>query len=277
MTKRSSLSYIACVLIAVLSFCAHANDYADAIITPQTNLSSPKTNGKYSVSCADILSHNPIIILAAGQSLVANMSGDFRWNRVTYDAVYEQWGGACYEASSPMYGASGTRQSFVIYLADYLRRSTGRPILINMAAINGVSISRFLDAEPSRILDAQLHNIETLRVSPTLIIWEQGQSDYSTSATEYDASFGQMLSKLRRAAPNAPVFVPVDTMSSWKISANMQKIQRGLTQFEGVYTGPNIDQIKYRYDGTHLDQKGIEMQAAMWFQFIAQHFGWDKI
>jgi len=146
-----------------------------------------------------------------------------------------------------------------------------------MAAINGMPIRSFLDGEPGDILSMQIQAMHKIGVMPDIILWEQGQSDRATLPDLYRAQFTKLLEKFRSASPKAPVFVPVDTMSSWIPDARLQITQRGLTNFQDVYQGPNIDLIKYRYDGSHFDQKGIELQAGMWFQVLSTHFGWGQI
>ena len=53
-------------------------------------------------------------------------------------------------------------------------------------------------------------------------------------------------------------------------SAELQNIQKNLTNIKGVFIGPNTDEINLedRYDNCHFSGKGLEKQAEGWINAI---------
>lgn len=255
---------------------APAQAIEDVVMHPQRSLDSVNISGKEQIDCGYIKNRKPIVIFGAGQSLIANTNGDLPWNRTITRNVYEQWGTLCYKANAPLYGASDTRQSFVLLLGEYIARTTERDVVINMAAVGGTPISEFIHGTANSLLTTQLHNMQQAGFTPDFVIWEHGQADAGRGAGQYANDVKTVLGIFRSSGITAPIFVPTDTMMEWRVNEALRQEQQSVLGFENVLPGPDVDLVRFRYDGTHLDQRGLEMQAAMWFQALDQHFHWHS-
>lgn len=245
----------------------------ELVANPHLFMPGLNATNKQQIDCAYIASRNPIVIFAAGQSLVANANGDIPRDQVIHPNIYEQWGALCYKANAPLYGGSDGRQSFLLPLADMVARSTGRDVVISVAALGGKPIREFISGDANNLLLTQIHNTKAAGLKPDVFLWEHGQADIEAPA-DYLPAFRQIVQIVRKSGVSAPIFATVDTFLGWSQSQELEAVQGEINEIAGVNEGPNIDLITYRLDGTHLDQRGMEMQAAMWFQVLASHFDW---
>lgn len=260
-------------LAAALSGPAVAAQLESLVANPTLFMPGVNATNKQQIDCGYIAARNPIVIFAAGQSLVANANGDIPRDQVISPNVYEQWGTLCYKANAPLYGGSDARQSFVLPLANMISQGTGRDVVVSVAAIGGKPISAFVDGDANNLLLTQLHNTKAAGLTPTVFLWEHGQADIGHHS-EYLNAFNKVAQILKYEGADAPIFATVDTFLGWEKSPELEAVQGSINEVDGVFPGPNIDLITYRMDGTHLDQRGMNMQAAMWFQTLAAHFGW---
>lgn len=244
------------------------------VMHPQRDVPSLNISGKEQIASEYIKGRNPFVILAAGQSLVANSNGDHPWDRTITKNVYEHWDGRCYKANAPMYGGSDGRQSFVLPLAAHISRSLNRDVLVAVSAIGAEPISSFLEGRGHQLLTAQIMSLSECGFAPDVVVWQHGQLDVGRPYGEYKNDLCSLVRIVRKLDVAAPVFISVDTMLAWIQHNELREESRSIYDEDGVFKGPNIDLIRYRYDGTHLDQRGMELQAAMWFATLADHFNW---
>lgn len=271
--------------VAIIFFILCKNSYAntsqkpleDIVMSPQRHIDSVNISGKEQIDCKYIKNRNHFVIFASGQSLIANTNGNFPWERTIARNVYEQWGTLCYKANSPLYGASDTMQSFVLLLGEYIARATTKDVVINMAAIGGTPVAEFIHGTANLLLTTQLHNMKQAGFLPDLVIWEHGQADIGRQTGQYTADVKTVIRIFRQNGVTAPIFVPTDTTVKWNIDEALRREQKSIQGFENVFPGPDIDLVRYRYDGTHLDQQGLETQAAMWFQLLDEYFHWHSL
>lgn len=270
------------VALTFAVFCTNAHakpsiqPLEDVVMHPQRYIDSVNISGKEQIDCNYIKNRNNFVIFASGQSLIANTNGNFPWERTIPRNVYEQWGALCYKANAPLYGASDTMQSFVLLLAEYIARATTKDVVINMAAIGGTPVGEFIHGTANSLLITQLHNMKQAGFLPDLVIWEHGQADIGRQSGQYAADVKAVIGIFRQNGVTAPIFVPTDTTVNWSADEALRQEQQSIQGFENVFPGPDIDLVRYRYDGTHLGQKGLEIQAAMWFQALDQHFHWHS-
>lgn len=249
--------------------------WAEDVATPDTHYEHLNISNKFHVEASYVSSRNPFVLFAAGQSLVANSGGEHAWSQQIFQNVYEWYDGGAYKANNPLFGATDSRQSFVLILADLISRAAGRDVLICLTAVGGAKAERFCESgDLYPLLKQQLSTLVEAGFQPDAILWEHGQADYSCSGEEYAGLAQKVVDGIRKFAPEAITFVAIDTMVDWRPIADIQNGQRKLAMMPGSALGPNIDLIKFRRDGTHLDQRGLEIQAAMWFQVLAEHFDW---
>ena len=264
------------ILIAALfiSASAEASGIEEIVMHPQRDVPSLNISGKEQVDCGYIKEREPFVILAAGQSLVANSNGDYPWDRTITKNVYEHWDGRCYKANAPLYGGSDGRQSFVLPLAAHISRSQNRDVLIAVSAIGAEPISSFLNGRGNELLAAQINSLSNSDLKPSAVIWQHGQADLGRPYGDYKDDLSSLVRIIRDNDVSAPIFISIDTMAEWVQHDELRDESQSIYDEFGVFKGPNIDLIRYRYDGTHLDQRGMELQAAMWFATLADHFDW---
>lgn len=255
---------------------ALAADNYGGVLTPDNHLQSLNIDDKIQVDCSTVTASNPFVLMGIGQSLIANQNGTHAWSQVLYRNVYETWGGKCYRANAPLFGATGGEQSFVMPLANMIALATNRNVVIIMAAIGNTPAEEFLPGKVAGNLIAyQLANAKKLGIKPSVILYEQGQADDDrTKPADYFKSLSGIIESLRQQVGDVPVFVATDTMVSWVSHPDIAHQQKAITKIDGVFAGPDIDLIRYRLNGTHLDTRGLQMQAVMWFQVLASHFAW---
>ncbi|SFT85290.1 hypothetical protein [Mesorhizobium sp. YR577] len=245
------------------------------VSNPHRNIDSLNISNKQQIDCDYISKLEPIVILAVGQSLVANANGSSPWEQRINRNVYEHWGTRCYKANEPLYGASDARRSFVFDLANLITRATQKPVVINMAAVGGTRVERFMDGgDANRILKEQIQNATKKGLLPTFVIWEHGQGNLDDDMADYKSKVTTVLAGIRDQGVTAPIFIAQDSFLNWRSSPEMLQAQRELAYLQGSYLGPNIDLIPFRIDGTHMDDRGVELQAGIWFQVLARYFDW---
>lgn len=245
------------------------------VTTPDTYIESMSITSKDQIDCKWIAQRDPIVIFGSGQSLIGNSNGSVRWDQRINRNVYEHWGTRCYKASEPLYGGGDVHRSFMYQLADLISRATNRDVVINLAAVGGADIERFKPGgDVHRIIIEQLQNAKSVGLLPTLMLWEHGQANVTSDQRQYRQTVDNLFSEIREQGVSAPIFVAQDTMLSWQTYPEMRNTQRAIASEPGNILGPNIDLIRFRMDGTHMDDKGVDTQASMWFQVIAQKFGW---
>jgi len=240
------------------------------------NIDSMTISGKEQIDCGWIAKRDPIVILAMGQSLIGNSNGSVPWEQRVNRNVYEHWGTRCYKASEPLYGGADVHRSFVFQMADLVSRATRRDVVINLAAVGGASIDRFLPGgDVLCIWTDQIKNAKSVGLSTTIVLWEHGQANVSNDQQRYKAAVMSLLDEMHKQwGVSAPVFVAQDSMLASHSNPETLNVQREIAGLPGNALGPNIDLIPFRVDGTHMDDQGINIQAAMWFQVLASHFNW---
>lgn len=261
---------------AACCFAQEAPNPYKIVTNPNDNIDSMTISGKEQIDCGWIAKQDPIVILAMGQSLIGNSNGSVPWEQKINRNVYEHWGTRCYKASEPLYGGADVHRSFVFKLADLIARGSRRDVVINLAAVGGASIDRFLPGgDVHRIWTDQIKNAKSVGLSTTLVLWEHGQANVDDDQQKYKAAVLSVFDELKKDwGVSAPIFVAQDSLLASRSNPETLKIQREIAALQGNLLGPNIDLISFRIDGTHMDDQGLEVQAAMWFQTIAAYFKW---
>jgi hypothetical protein len=273
-----SLKIAAATLLLSAGLCV-AQETVDPykiVTNPNENIDSMTISGKEQIDCSWIAKRNPIVILAMGQSLIGNSNGSAPWEQRINRNVYEHWGTRCYKASEPIYGAADVHRSFVFQLADLIARATKQDVVINMAAVGGASIERFLpNGDVHRIWTDQIKNAASVGLNPTMVLWEHGQGNVADDQQKYKASVLAVFHEMEQQwGVKSPIFIAQDSMLSWVKHPDTVRTQREIAAMPGYALGPNIDLVPFRMDGTHMDDSGITIQAAMWFQTLAAYFKW---
>lgn len=249
--------------------------WVEDVATPETHYDHLNLSNKFHVEPSYVLGRKPFVLFAAGQSLVANSGGEHAWSQQIFQNVYEWYDGGAYKANAPLFAATDSRQSFVLPLADLIARATAKDVLICLTAVGSAKAERFCaEGDLYPLVRRQLSTLVAAGFRPDAMLWEHGQADYGASPDLYAAVAQRALDGIREFAPEASAFIATDSMVDWRPIDSIREAQQTLARLPGNKSGPNIDLIKFRRDGIHMDQRGLEVQAAMWFQVLAEHFGW---
>ena len=222
--------------------------------------------GKHQVECPPP-GKSVAVLLTMGQSNSAN-HGEKLYETRHKGRVFNYFGGACYDASSPLLGATGERGEFLTYLADLLVDS-GKfsTVILVPSSIGGTPVSRWQrDGDLNDMVLNVINEVqEHYRV--THILFHQGEADFrnSTSAKVYAASFNSMKDSLREIGVDAPFFVSISTKcgrdARWlpenPTALGQQMVVQGDSR---VFLGANTDSLLASGDRTddecHLSESG---------------------
>lgn len=268
-------AFLAALLFLVLSQeGAAAGDPISSLMNPTTSIPSLNIDNKKEVSCEKIQTGKPFVILSLGQSLVGNHNGTPSWWKSGPKRVFEFWSGHCYEASYPLYGATGDRKSFILPLADLVAQATHGDVLLLTVAAGGADIARFSrNGDLNDLVKSQITGLKRAGLKPTIVLFEMGQVDRDKKIKYFKRMISSMISSFRAISVDAPFFITIDTRLSWSIKSHLPT-QEIIIGNPNTYIGPKIDLIVNRPDGTHFDEEGILLQAGMWFQSINYYFDW---
>ena len=223
------------------------------------------------------------VIFAIGQSNIANF-GATRLAPTHGARVVNFFGGACWIARSPLYGADQMHGEPLTPLADRLIESGAADrVVLAVAAIGGHPIADFANGPLRPMLDDAVGALAT-HYKPTAIIWHQGESDLAlaTSPEDYRRDFEAIVARLRAQWPQAPVFVSVATkclpiLRDWRADNAIATAQRQLVDpARGIYAGVDTDALfadPDRSDECHMAGSGQQKFAKAYAELIARTRG----
>ncbi|MEM1112681.1 MAG: sialate O-acetylesterase [Pseudomonadota bacterium] len=240
------------------------------------------TDGRREVSCQDFSSHQGedrvAVLFAFGQSNSANFARD-RYAAGPQVANFSYHTGKCYEAEDPLLGANGVGGSVWGIVADKLVASGDYDaVLIAPFGIGGTSIKRWVPSGDLHVrVKAVAEKLAELDISPTHILWHQGESDSGASSSMtsqgYVDHFDVLVDSMRSYGLDAPVFAAIATVCNNPGSDAIRAAQRSLPeQIDGVYLGPDTDRLtgsRYRFDLCHFNHIGMEAHARLWLAAFA--------
>ena len=180
-------------------------------------------------------------------------------------------------------------------LGDLLNRKLMVPIGLASVGVGGTAVWQWdPSAENSLYLRLQ-QALQQLRSSQSIsspadtacaraVLWHQGESDTvaGTSATAYADGMEQIIRQSWvDAGRQIPWFIaevsyigPDHTQQQRAVIEGQQElVSRGV-----AFAGPTTDDLigeRYRYDGVHFGQAGLESHAERWADCLSSYFGWD--
>ena len=213
------------------------------------------------------------VLLIIGQSNSAN-SGEGRQISAHGDKIVNLFQGKCYQADSPLLGASGAEGEAWTLLANRLVASGryDRVVLIS-SGIDGSGMARWqtggnLNRMLLRVLDSA-----QAQYGITHVLWHQGEADYAlgTSEESYRRMFLSLVSDFRGRGINAPVFISVASRcgsDSKHVADNpVVRAQRSLPDpAQNLHPGPDTDALigANLRNACHFTAAGLEIFAASW-------------
>ena len=232
--------------------------------------------GKVEVDCP-VQDKDTAVLLVAGQSNSANYGQEKMESRHP-GHVFNYFDGNCYNASSPLLGATGEGGEFITLLADELvARGAYKTVVIVPAGIGDTPLSRWQsDGDLNDLLMATVEDLKG-RYHITEVIWHQGENDYRnrTSARNYVKGFKSLLGSLDEGGVTAPVFIAIATKCGayWAPDNPTARGQRELIDNKRIFLGADTDALippAERYDNCHFAEAGQIKAAAAYAESIAE-------
>lgn len=211
-----------------------------------------------------------LVLLIAGQSLVANSSDSFytpvHSGKVDNLSLLD---GGTYAASDPLLGCDGDGGTWMGRCADKLIDAgvCARVILVPVAC-GGTSITLW---EPGAMFSDRItiaaRRCAAVGLVPNLVLWEQGQADHGMATATYKAKLESLIASARTAGLSAPWLIARSTMENNITDANIQAAQTAVLNGTDILAGANSDSLPatpYRRDQTHWNALGADAAANLW-------------
>jgi len=233
----------------------------------------PLTLDHREVSCANLMrTPDLLVILALGQSNSANFG---LGPREAGPGVYSFYEGRCFRAIDPLPGADGRGASIWTRMGQLaVNEKVARAVLIVPAGAGATTVEDW--APGGRVHQRMVEAIRgtiSMGFTFTHIIWMQGEHDAiaETASSDYFGSFQKIYDALRGGGVDTPIFVSQTSLCGAYESSEVTTAQHRLSEeLQGVYPGPNTDELgtKYRYDTCHFNEKGLDRAARLWLKAI---------
>lgn len=223
-----------------------------------------------------------LVLIIAGQSNMTGVASAV--HSPTNGAVLDNFNvydGQLYAAADPLLGSGyifqslggnargclGTRLGDALITDDKFDR-----VILAPVAIGGTVISQWADGALANRIPAVLGRLAARGIveGPNVtfaLIWGQGESDHSTSQSDYTAAFGRLVARARAAGLAGRVFVAQQTRAAGVNSSTIWAAQAACVDNPaGVFLGPDADAItagRY-FDNTHFDTAGLSSLTTAW-------------
>lgn len=228
-----------------------------------------------------VVDKKTVVAFVFGQSNAAN-NNPVR-NLILDNRVSNYWNGKFYLASDPLLGSTGGGGS-VWPLVAYKLMSTGfaEKVILLSSGIGGTSVVDWSNGgELHQTLIKRLDEAVLEGLSVNYFLWHQGEADHPSAGgvdlVAYEASMRQIIALTKTYFPASKFFVSIATRcGDLGPSKELENTQRRLTKLNGVFLGPNTDNIgdEGRFDGCHLSGVGIDKHSDWWVDAVThpQHF-----
>jgi hypothetical protein len=217
-----------------------------------------------------------MVALVFGQSNAGNW-GESR--KLAGPRVLYFFRGQSGRARDPLPGANGSGGSVWTRLGDKLIASKlyDRVIFVP-ASIGATDIALWApDGLLHKDLLRNVREAQQAGYTFTHLLWHQGESDavLGTSKEDYQQRFMGMLNAIRGLGVDAPAFVALATRcGEYLPNDTIRAAQHDLVNPAlNIFAGPDTDQLdeRYRYDGCHFSDEGLEAHAELWLRVIREH------
>ncbi|MFA0267285.1 sialate O-acetylesterase [Vibrio cyclitrophicus] len=214
------------------------------------------------------------VIVAFGQSNSANQA-EYKYTSQELEGVVNFYDGRCYQAKSPLLGATGLRGEWISKTAkNLIDNDVYNKVVVMSSGIGGTPIIRWArDNDLNQMFLNELQKISEKYVV-TDMIWHQGETDKKYTPTEaYENMFLSMKETITEAGVNAPIFISIASVcgSSFSYPNKVTMAQENLVKKNNIYLGVNTDKLispDMRFDGCHFDKAGQEIAARVMAESI---------
>jgi hypothetical protein len=232
--------------------------------------------GKREIACPPQTART-MVLLIAGQSNAANSGGQ----RYEGEAgVINYFAGKCYQAQSPLLGATGiSGDSWTLLGNKLVENHLADQVILIASGMSGTSILKWQAGAP---LNAMLRDVienATKAYKITQVLWHQCEWDVGgMTRGEYAEKFMSLAKMIRASGVNAPIYVSIATRCDvtdfkWTPNNEISAAQRSLPNArENILQGVNTDVLLGpldRMDDCHFAQSGQEKMAAEWVRILS--------
>lgn len=186
------------------------------------------------------------------KNLSKHSSGVINW----YDSK-------CYVGSSPLLGASGHSGEYLTLLASKIYEQTNQIVVIVSLGVGGSKILDWNDGLLRVMLVDQINKL-TKSFSVNLVIWHQGETDFSEKTTymQYLDGLKSLSSTLKSYDIRSPIGVVVASRCNkkWDIKNSINKAQHSFISenlgFLAYDADRDLSSVDRMDDLCHLSEKG---------------------
>lgn len=218
------------------------------------------------------------LFIVAGQSLVANFGQSA--NTPTDDRVSATDGNGNWQfAVDPQPIANGNAGSPIPALGSALAVEHNMPIGFLDVAVGGTSTVDWINTYYASNMVPAINAFGLTQFRA--ILWENGQQDGATGVTtsEYETNIATLQSNSRTLAGWTIPWGIANTSTELSLTVypTIQAAQNFVVSNDtATFGGSDSDSISNadRFDGTHFNPTGQNLQAGMWAMGIETYFGW---
>ena len=228
------------------------------------------------------------VIVALGQSNAGNHLGP----KVARDPAlpaYAFFRDRCVHLQDPVPGATGEEGSLWTDLAHRLARRLGQPVVVIAAAAAGASVHDWHTDQAGIMTRAQrsLHGLGRIGLTPTAIVWLQGEADGEGRMTEaaYAARLEAVVARINAGIASAsttdtppprPAWIITQTSRCWGAASRSEAVRAAqrtvAARIPDGHAGPDTDALDetFRRDGCHFNENGRDRIASQLAAQIAE-------
>lgn len=201
------------------------------------------------------------VLIFSGQSNAGN-HGNYSINKESVKDVFTFYKGKCYDASTPLLGASNTRGSFNSSVAQYLvDKGVYKKVIIANFSVGSSKIERWKEGT---LISKKLHDeISFLSdiYTPDIFVWIHGESDNraNTDPTVYVRIFNQLMDGLKEYNIKKYGITLNTKCKNYNVNRNnLVTAHNMLLEDKNIYELGNLDELsnKYRHDTCHFNELG---------------------
>ena len=219
------------------------------------------------IDCPSIIK-NLGVLVTFGQSNSAN-SASYLVDSSEVPDVINWYEGQCYEAKSPLLGATGKNGEWISLTAQHLvKNKTYDKVIVLSLGVGGSSVAAWAEGSElnSRLLNA-LNDLQK-NYKVTDIVWHQGETDlmWGVGKKQYYKTFTNIESSIRKIGIKAPIFLSIASYCKGGIYPNeITRSQIKIVEtIDNVVLGINTDELldsNMRYDDCHFNKNGQQLAS----------------
>jgi hypothetical protein len=214
-----------------------------------------------------------VVLAAFGQSNSQNF-GEAKHVAGPQVVVLDWRDGFCYPAADPLRGTSGEGGSLWSRVGDGLVARTGRPVVIVTFGAGNSKVADWTSSPLADKIDSVGATLAKANLSPTWVIWQQGETDAWTSPPTTGEDYE---SKLRVVATHALAKIGRRIIAAMSFcsgpgqpalrAAVERLIEEGVVE-RGADFDTNVSAPGDRIENCHLSAVGLDKGAALWLEVL---------